>query len=414
MGKKVTDTGTWIYPSEPYLDVAGDTSSDDYVDWARYFSADPREREQYKRNLYEGTNPNGQQMQTVNWNKMADISQRQDNTRVVQRPLQIESAQRKEDKNRQEKADKAVEINRQKKLAALSNRKHAQLRPAPEAVNNEVKSEVEDNLHTINNTESHSGIAFLDLSPYLLWDNFNNVDNKLIRGLASSAKQASNSIARNLEHSYNLIKQGHIGESLFTFLNINGDAIRGILGGIPMQYVPSYAMPIIEDIPAATINRFGRWLFNDPTYTAILGKEFNNLDYSPEFNRVAKEFMGKIHINPAVNQYGLLTDMIHRDVSKDIDYGSSRLLAHPFNPTAGYARTIGRMAKPIMENDTLTNSGNGDTYDNAAKKTQYYGNKPNKNWSDWIRYLGGLATSYDTDSDDGKMRTKFYFDNNEE
>ncbi|MBR1544180.1 MAG: hypothetical protein IJ626_04725 [Muribaculaceae bacterium] len=83
MGKKVTDTGTWIYPSEPYLDVAGDTSSDDYVDWARYFSADPIEREQYKRNLYEGTNPNGQQMQTVKWNKMADISQRQDNTRVV-------------------------------------------------------------------------------------------------------------------------------------------------------------------------------------------------------------------------------------------------------------------------------------------------------------------------------------------
>ena len=61
----------------------GDTSYEDDVDWAKYFSADPREREQYTRNLYEGTNPNGQQMQTVKWNKIADFSQRQDNTRVV-------------------------------------------------------------------------------------------------------------------------------------------------------------------------------------------------------------------------------------------------------------------------------------------------------------------------------------------
>ena len=166
MGKKVTDTGTWIYPSEPYLDVAGDTSSDDYVDWARYFSADPREREQYKRNLYEGTNPNGQQMQTVKWNKMADISQRQDNTRVVQRPLQIESAQRKEDKNRQEKADKAVEINRQRKMAQLANHRyvtqHAQLRPAPEktVVNNQLDA---DNLKGTYQQRDFSFADALDL-----------------------------------------------------------------------------------------------------------------------------------------------------------------------------------------------------------------------------------------------------------
>ncbi len=71
----------------------GDTSYEDDVDWAKYFSADPREREQYTRNLYGGTNPNGQQMQTVKWNKMADFSQRQDNTRVVPPPAIMKQRQ---------------------------------------------------------------------------------------------------------------------------------------------------------------------------------------------------------------------------------------------------------------------------------------------------------------------------------
>lgn len=234
-----------------------------------------------------------------------------------------------------------------------------------------------------------------------------NVPFRPFRGLLSAFDQEGQALINGVSSAIDNFKEGNFKKSALNLLGTPLDMATSSMFALPMQYAPSYAMPF-KDIATTTYNRFARQTTKDPSFTAIKGHTYSNLNYSPSFNNEAYRIIeasnkssdsdgGRATLNKDIQNY----------VNPNLNYGNSTLLFYPFNPVAGYAWTVGRVAPHSTTDYYYTN----DTFDNNRGKTQYYLNKASvKHPTDWLRGIGGLFTSWDTEPDEGKQTTRLRFD----
>lgn len=102
--------------------------------------------------------------------------------------------------------------------------------------------------------------------------------------------------------------------------------------------------------------------------------------------------------------------MVKRDVNDDLEYGNSKLLYTPLNPTASYAWTIGRIYPNFNDSIMWIN----DAYDNSPNKNSYYKSRLDGGYNsrfigDLMRAYGGDLTSHDDEPDEGKQKFNLIF-----
>lgn len=220
--------------------------------------------------------------------------------------------------------------------------------------------------------------------------------------LVQSYKNRFKTVSENL-------KNGEIGKALYSNLGYHVDEMTTPFTSVLMKYIPSYITPIKDSIITA-VNRAGRSIFDDPEYTAVLGQTYTNDDLPYDVTQVAKEHLDYSINNPKGDQFQHLTEMVQQDVNEDLNYGNSKLLYYPFNPTAAYAWTIGRVSPYYNDSEMWIN----DVYDNSPNKNNYYKNRLNGDFSDryigdFLRALGGKTTSHDDEPNEGKQKFNLKF-----
>lgn len=195
---------------------------------------------------------------------------------------------------------------------------------------------------------------------------------------------------------YSNLKEGNFKKALLT---LGGNAIDQFLTplrAIGMKVAPSYAMPA-TDIPIALYNRFARKYSGDNNYTAIKGHSYDRSDYSaPVWEEAQRAAKIKQYFPNGIKYY--LDARIKNQVDDNLDYGSSKLLLHPFNPMAAYAWTIGNLGNEQDINGVPTII---DYYNNSNRKTAHYNNKANKSITDMMRGTAGVLTSHDDEPVEG-------------